>query len=699
MQPLASDDPSSLGPHRLLARLGAGGMGRVYLARTPDGHLCAMKVVKEELAHDAQFRARFAREVRTAQRVRGPFTPAVVDADPDAPAPWMATEYVPGPTLKEAVRENGPFPAESLLVLTLGLARALSTIHAAGLMHRDLKPGNILLSPRGPQVIDFGIARAVEGTVLTRTGQTFGTPSYTSPEQIVGKNVTPKADVFSMAGAVLFAASGRPPFGEGTSISVLNKVMNGEPDLGALPEGPLRPLLARCLEKDPARRPDADEVLRELSGTPLPSAEHGWLPTQVDRQIDARAVETERAGTNEHTTVPLGGGSATVPLSGQDHKSPESWWRRRSVVVAAAAVCALVLLGGGALAWTVLPDRAEDPPPAAEGGGEDTDTDGSDADPSEEGADDEERPASDHFAGFVYTIDFSEDGDLVHVFGSGTLSTWDRRTGELIEDYPPATGARFTSTGYVASTVEQYIRVWDGGVDDRIAVLGRTEEFGMFDMPAITRDGSTLAALASQDGTVEGDPFIQIWDVEKGEVTSDFEVEGMLTHLEYALDDSVLVGVLAVRDYSESIATVVWDPETGEELHRFDDAGRYDARVSADGETLVVAADNEEAFVVDLADGDVQDLDVPEDAVGELGYVALSPDGSVAYGASSLFGTSEGYMWDTGTGELLPSEGLEFDSVIGVDPGGEYLATTSTDGGVTSIQILNGDFEIVAEIS
>ncbi|MBR8745312.1 serine/threonine-protein kinase, partial [Nocardiopsis sp. MG754419] len=162
MRPLTSTDPARIGPHRLLSRLGAGGMGEVYLARTPSGRLAALKVAKAELAADPEFRARFAREVRTAQMVTGPFTPDVVDADPEAPAPWMATEYVPGPTLKDAVRGNGPFPEPTLRVLAVGLARALQAIHSAGLMHRDLKPSNILLSPRGPQVIDFGIARAVE---------------------------------------------------------------------------------------------------------------------------------------------------------------------------------------------------------------------------------------------------------------------------------------------------------------------------------------------------------------------------------------------------------------------------------------------------------------------------------------------------------------------------------------------------------
>uniref|UniRef100_UPI00066E5EA7 serine/threonine-protein kinase n=1 Tax=Nocardiopsis sp. SBT366 TaxID=1580529 RepID=UPI00066E5EA7 len=291
MLPLTSTDPSHLGPHQVLSRLGEGGMGEVYLARTPEGGLAAVKVVKEELARDQEFRARFAREVRTAQRVRGPFTPAVLSADSEAAVPWMATEYVPGPTLKEAVRENGPFPEPSLRVLALGLASALQAIHAAGLMHRDLKPSNVLLSPRGPQVIDFGIARAVEGTVLTRTGQSFGTPSYTSPEQITGKGVGPSSDVFSLAGVVVYAATGRPPFGTGKAAELLARVVGGAPDLDTVPES-LRPLLSRCFAKAPDGRPTADELVRVLSTGPLPSAEHGWLPARVNHSLNAHLART-----------------------------------------------------------------------------------------------------------------------------------------------------------------------------------------------------------------------------------------------------------------------------------------------------------------------------------------------------------------------------------------------------------------------
>ncbi|WP_026119854.1 WD40 repeat domain-containing serine/threonine protein kinase [Nocardiopsis ganjiahuensis] len=705
MQPLTSDDPNAIGPHRLLARLGAGGMGKVYLARTPDGHLCALKVVKEDLAHDSQFRARFAREVRAAQRVRGPFTPAVVDADPEAAAPWMATEYVPGPTLKEAVRENGPFPEESLRVLVLGLARALSTIHAAGLMHRDLKPSNILLSPRGPQVIDFGIARAVEGTVLTKTGQTFGTPSYTSPEQITGQNVTPRADVFSMAGAVLFAAGGAPPFGEGSPISTLNKVMKGEPRLEAVPEGPLRDLLTRCFAKDPGRRPDAETVQRELSGLPLPSAEHGWLPSQVNQQIDVKAGETQRAEAADRTTVPLhpGAGQQTAPTGHGGGEAGRPWWRGRTATAVAAATAALLLLGGGAFALTALPLGSEDTPADAADDGT-----GSEGDDVAEGGDGEEQDGRSELEetalqGFLYTLGFSEDGEALHVFGSNTLSSWDWREGVSLDHYVPTpTGAMMTPDGYVAGTNSQFVEVWDGGSDNRVAVLGNgeDEERGQFDMPALTADGSRVATLGTDDGTVEGTPHIQVWDVGAREVLNEFPIEGVLTDLFYTPDDSALVGVVSEPGYTTHIGVLVWDPETGDELQRFDGADFYNVSLAEDGTSLAMVTDRTEAHIADIETGEVRDLESTGLEYEELYEVQFSTDGSLVYGATSEFSDAPGFVWDAESGDLVPTDGLVLNSPIGVHPDGELIATTtSPEGGVYTILILDADFDVVAEVS
>ncbi|MEU3018009.1 serine/threonine-protein kinase [Nocardiopsis sp. NPDC007018] len=698
MQPLSPDDPNSIGPHRLLARLGAGGMGKVYLARTPEGHLCALKVVKEDLAHDSQFRARFAREVRAARRVRGPFTPAVVDADPDAAAPWMATEYVPGPTLKEAVRANGPFPEESLRVLVLGLARALATIHAAGLMHRDLKPSNILLSPRGPQVIDFGIARAVEGTVLTRTGQTFGTPSYTSPEQVTGQGVTPSADVFSLAGVAVFAASGGPPFGEGSPVSTLTRVMKGEPNLGAVPEGPLRDLLSRCFAKDPERRPDADTLQREASVLPLPSAEHGWLPAQVNEQISAKANETKRAEEARPPTAPTSG------ARGRQDGAPGKGRGRRIALVTGAAVAALVLVGGGALALNAFPLASEDSAnsadiPPQEEAADDPDGDGGDG--GAEADPDEPVPAS--FEGFLYDIAFSEDGELMHVFGSNTLATWDWREGTRVDVYSPTpTGAMITPQGFAAGTTANYVEVWDGGSDNRVAVLGNDvdEVRGQFDMPALTSDGARVATLGSADGTVEGAPHIQVWDVDTREIVREFPVDGMLTDLFYTPDDSTLVGIVTEPGYSTYLGVYVWDPETGEVLQTFRGASYYQVSLAGDGRTLAMVNGRDRVSVADIETGEVRDLEDPGMDSDDLVDVQISVDGSRVYGATSDFSDHPGFVWDAESGDLVPTDNLVLNSPMGAHPDGEFIATASPpEGGTHTILILDDDLEVVAEVS
>ncbi|MFW5416085.1 protein kinase [Nocardiopsis sp. CNT-189] len=289
MYELRPDDPRELGGYTLLRRIGAGGMGVVYLGvPAGGGEPAAVKAVRPEYAEDAEFRARFAGEAELARRVRGPYTARVLGADTEGPTPWLATEYVPGPGLDRAVRDGGPFPEDSLRVLAAGLAEALSAIHSVGLVHRDLKPSNVLLSPRGPQVIDFGISRAVDATSFTRTGQTLGTPGYMSPEQATGADLDHRGDVFSYGGVLVFAATGRQPFGTGDPAALLYRVVNEEPDLSGVPDG-LRGLIASCLAKDPADRPGLDAVLAGLGADPLPGSDEeaatAWLPDSVATQV------------------------------------------------------------------------------------------------------------------------------------------------------------------------------------------------------------------------------------------------------------------------------------------------------------------------------------------------------------------------------------------------------------------------------
>jgi serine/threonine protein kinase len=257
-------DPATVGSFAIQRRLGRGAMGAVYLARSPGGRLVAVKVVRAELADDAGFRARFAREVDAARKVGGAFTAAVVDADPDAERPWLATEYLPGPTLQKAIETDGPLSADGVQLLAAGLAEALTAIHAGGLVHRDLKPSNILLTSNGPRVIDFGIARALEEVGLTATGLVVGTPGYLSPEQITGGAIGPASDVFALGAVLVFAASGQGPYATGSPASLLHRIVNEPPRIPPLP-APLYDVVRRCLDRDPAQRPTPTEVIHLLN--------------------------------------------------------------------------------------------------------------------------------------------------------------------------------------------------------------------------------------------------------------------------------------------------------------------------------------------------------------------------------------------------------------------------------------------------
>ena len=266
-----------------MGRLGSGGMGEVYLGRSPGGRLVAVKVVRAELAEQAEFRSRFAREVAAARKVSGLFTAPVVDADVGAPVPWLATAYVAGPSLADTVASHGPLPASSVLALAAGLAEGLGAIHAAGIVHRDLKPANVLLADDGPRIIDFGISLAVEATMLTGTGVVFGSPSFMSPEQARGNRVGPPSDMFSLGAVLAFAATGQGPFGSGSGPTLMYRVVFSPPDISGLPAG-IRPLVERCLAKDPEQRPTTQQFLAGLS-TAFPQP--GWRPGPVTRTFPA----------------------------------------------------------------------------------------------------------------------------------------------------------------------------------------------------------------------------------------------------------------------------------------------------------------------------------------------------------------------------------------------------------------------------
>ncbi|GAA2401610.1 hypothetical protein GCM10010191_06120 [Actinomadura vinacea] len=309
-------DPKRVGPYRVTGRLGAGGMGQVLLARSPGGRAVAVKIIHPALADEPNFRSRFRREVTAARAVDGAYTAAVLDADPDAPQPWLATAFLPGLSLQDAVAAHGPLPAPAARALGAGLAEALLSIHRAGVVHRDLKPANVMLTPAGPRVIDFGIARASDASALTRTGATLGTPAYMSPEQASGEPAGPAADVFSLGAVLTYALTGSGPFGGGAVHEVIYRVIHLQPDLSAIGDPGLRVLIASCLDKDPARRPDPGQLLRSLAGGAAapPDGTH-WLPPQVAHAVAQRGAEPVSRGPGRRTFLALGAGGAAVLLT------------------------------------------------------------------------------------------------------------------------------------------------------------------------------------------------------------------------------------------------------------------------------------------------------------------------------------------------------------------------------------------------
>ncbi|MDG4859531.1 serine/threonine-protein kinase [Streptomyces sp. T-3] len=419
MDPLIAEDPAHIGPYRLIARLGAGGMGRVYLARSEDGRTVAVKVIQAELAQNREFRARFAREVGAARKVGGKWTAPVIDADTEALTPWVATGYVPGPDLYTVVAEqHGPLPEASVRSLGGGLAQALADIHTAGMIHRDLKPSNVLVTIDGPRVIDFGIARALETLAegaMTRTGAVIGSPGFMSPEQVRGQRLTPASDVFCLGSVLAYAATGNSPFGTVDSglHALMFRVAEEEPDLGGVPE-PLLGLVQQCLHKDPAHRPTPQEIAARTAT----DSDEPWLPGKLLSQLGRDAAQlldfapsptpgsapsstTSPAAPAMPTPAPLPTPTATPTAQGYGYPSaPQAYPQpspqpypqppapaapfphyaptmaatdspnprgRRAVLLIAAAVTAVAVVAGGLIALNLWKDK-DNHNPSASGG-------------------------------------------------------------------------------------------------------------------------------------------------------------------------------------------------------------------------------------------------------------------------------------------------------------------------------------------
>ncbi|MBM7437772.1 serine/threonine-protein kinase [Streptomyces sp. HB132] len=346
MQPLGFGDPIRLGPYRIAGVLGEGGMGKVYVGHDSSGRLAAVKVLRPELAHDRDLARRFLREAQTAQAVTSSGVARVVGSQTEGGRPWIATEYLSGPTLEQAITEHGPLDDAGVRALAGALASTLREIHAVGLVHRDLKPANIVLTSSGPRIIDFGIARPEHGLTLTTTGQAPATPGYGAPEQILGQRVGPSADVFSLGAVLVYAASGRQAYGGTHVAAVQYEVVHGSPALQDVPQA-LRPLIAPCLAKEAAHRPHPSAVIQAFAAPR--GANRLWRSGVVGRQIKEYETRAQRFTTLPNTVV------------------PEARPSRRRLLASFAAGGAVLAVGGGATAWWLnrgpgLPEAADAAP-------------------------------------------------------------------------------------------------------------------------------------------------------------------------------------------------------------------------------------------------------------------------------------------------------------------------------------------------
>lgn len=373
MEKLGGGDPLGVSPgggsgrigaYRLLARLGAGGMGQVYLARSDRGRTVAVKLVREELAAQEEFRARFRQEVQAARRVGGYWTAPVLDADTDADIPWVATGYVAGPSLQTVVgHDHGALPERSVRILAAGLAHALKDIHAAGLIHRDLKPSNVLVTIDGPRVIDFGIARALETVTdggLTRAGALVGSPGFMAPEQVRGDRVTPACDIFCLGSVLSYAATGALPFGvAGSGVhAMMFRIAQEDPDLEGVPEG-LADLVRHCLRKDPAARPSLDEILERTGAEDTVSdgrSRDPWLPSALVAQLGRHAVRLLDTENPDEAPAALPSAPAPDQAAADAAAAPAVDLSKPSADAPAAA--------GAQPVAEVSPEHAATPPPA-----------------------------------------------------------------------------------------------------------------------------------------------------------------------------------------------------------------------------------------------------------------------------------------------------------------------------------------------